>query len=103
MSRYTIDLSGELEYKLLNFMKENKIKLRSSGIKTCIDIATKDVGVENALRKIDDQLNRIYHTEYMIKKILEYLFVNMEFEKNLDIDSDKCLKQIYDEEKLKYF
>lgn len=95
IARYTIDLNEELEYRLNQYMKENKIKLRSVAIKNCILKATDKETLESFNLELDKKLNRILYRQNMNKKLLEQLFVNMGFPVNEKIDEDLSLKKFY--------
>lgn|SRR5574344_1737314 len=96
MSRYTVDLTGEIENKLKEYMKENKIKLRSVGIKNCIVDATNKENINIFLLELDKKFNKILYRQNMLKKLLEQLFVNMGFPVNEIVENDLVLKDFYD-------
>ena len=79
MSRYTIYLSEDLEKKLNEYMKQNKIKKRSVAIKEC-------------LCKIIQKEDR----ESLSRKLLEQFFANMGFQVNEPTDKDELLKAFYE-------
>lgn len=103
MARYTIDLDRELENKLKIFMEENKIDKRSTAIKRCIIITTSNDLDKSYFGNIDLKLNTILYRLGIYRKILDQLFVNMDFDNNKEIVEDKCLKQIYEEYGKKHF
>ena len=55
MSRYTIDLSGHTESMLFNYMKKNGIKLKSVGIKKCIEEVNNQENLELKIIEIDNK------------------------------------------------
>lgn len=97
IGKYTIDISGALEEKLLHYMKDNKIKLRSVAIKKCIEVATDKESDKSFMIEIDKKLNRILYRQNLNRKILEQLFTNMGFGVNLNVENDSLLKKIYDD------
>lgn len=103
MARYTIDIDDELEMKLSKYMKDSNIKLRSKAIKSCILIATDKESDKDYIYSVDKKLNTILYRLSIYKKILEQLFVNMEFSENNDIPNDVLLKQLYEEYGKKHF
>lgn len=99
MSRYTIDLSGHTESMLFNYMKKNGIKLKSVGIKKCIEEVNNQENLELKIIEIDNKLNRLLYRENLNKKLLEQIFVNMVFPINEDINKDECLKEFNEKNK----
>lgn len=99
MSRYTIDLSGHTESMLFNYMKKNDIKLKSVGIKKCIEEVNNQENLELKIIEIDNKLNRLLYRENLNKKLLEQIFANMVFPINEDISKDECLKEFNEKNK----
>lgn len=99
MSRYTIDLSGHTESMLFNYMKKNGIKLKSVGIKKCIEEVNNQENLELKIIEIDNKLNRLLYRENLNKKLLEQIFANMVFPINEDINKDECLKEFNEKNK----
>lgn len=42
------------------------------------------------INDLDSKLNRLLYREELTKKLLAQFFVNMEFAKNISLDSDRC-------------
>lgn len=103
MARYTIDLDKELENKLKVFMDENKIDKRSVAIKKCILIGTEHDLDKSYITSFDERLNTVLYRLNINKKLLEQIFVNMDFIENNDISDNTLLKEIYENYKNKYF
>ena len=61
IARYTIDLNEELEYRLNQYMKENKIRLRSVAIKNCILKATDKETLESFNLELDKIVNNSFN------------------------------------------
>lgn len=82
--------------KLEKFMKENKIKNKSSAIRECINIASSKVEFNDLIFDTTNKLNRIIHNENILKKLLEQFFANTGFVENYDVKKDNCLKDFYE-------
>lgn len=95
MARYTIDIRGETENRLNEYMRNNKINLKSVGIKQCIFDATNKEDLNLSLIELDKKLNRIIYRQTMIKKLLDQLFANMGFPINEKTEKDEMLKEFY--------
>lgn len=93
---FSIRLDDKEQKKLLNFMKENNIKTKSKGIKKCLEIATNQEENLYLIRDIWNKVSNILYKENANKKLIEQLFVNMGFAKNMEIKSDKCLDDFYE-------
>lgn len=96
IARYTIDLDEELNSKLDDYMKRNKIKLRSVAIKECINKISNQEAIDSIMTELDKKYNRILYRINLNKKLLEQIFVNTGFQINETIDDDKLLKEFYE-------
>lgn len=95
MERYSINLNSRDEELLNEYMKEHKIKFKSTAIKKCIEDASTKNEFKLVLSDIDKKLNRLLHRENIDRKLLEQLFSNMGFPINEKISDDNCLKEFY--------
>ena len=96
MSRYTIYLSEDLEKKLNEYMKQNKIKKRSVAIKECLCKIIQKEDYDSSIYEVNDKLNRILYRESLSRKLLEQFFANMGFQINEPTDKDELLKAFYE-------
>lgn len=82
------------DYELLDkIIKKNKYKNKSDAIRECIRRCADKSNFSDHTYEINSKLNRLNHNIFLIRKLQEQFFVNMEFEENLDIKSDKSLKE----------
>ena len=70
MSRYTIDLSGHTESMLFNYMKKNGIKLKSVGIKKCIEDIIMQIAYENYIKDYKKIKTTKKHKANIIKNVI---------------------------------
>lgn len=93
---FGIRLTDE-EFKLLQqFMKENNIKTKSKAIKQCIRIASDKTEINAIIYDLLIKTNKLIHYNFILKKLVEQFFVNTGFAKNIDIETDDCLKEFYE-------
>ncbi len=85
----------ELEI-LNNFMKKNNIKNKSQAIRVCIRNTIENHEMNNSINDINIKLNRLIHNQFMTKKLLEQLYVNMGFKNNFETDDSKILQEFYE-------
>ncbi len=97
MAKYTIDISGALEQKLYDYMRENNIKFRSVAIKKCIEEMSNKISDRGILLEIDSKLNSLLYRISLIKKIQDQFFANMGFASNENPKDDEQLQKIYEE------
>lgn len=95
MVRYSINLNNQDEELLNEYMKEHKIKFKSTAIKRCIEDANMKSDFKIILNEIDKKINRLLYRENIDRKLLEQLFSNMGFPINEKISDDTCLKEFY--------
>lgn len=81
---------------LQKFMKENNIKNKSEAIRECLKRSVQQQELNDFMFDINMKINRLVHNQFLTRKLLEQLFVNMGFKKNLDSVSSSVLKEFND-------
>lgn len=77
---------------LIKYMEKHNIKNKSEAIRECIRISATKQEIDNYLFDIDNKINRLIFNQTLIKKLLEQLFVNMGFKKNIDVNESETLE-----------
>ena len=88
----TVRLSDEDKELLNKYMANKKIKSKSEAIRKCIRKTVKEQNINDLIFDLNNKMNRILHNQYLTKKLLEQLYVNMGFKKNLDTKNNVGLK-----------
>lgn len=87
----------EKDIDLLNkYIKKNKIKNKSVAISECINKTCNNTNLSDLFFDMDSKLNRLVHNVFLIRKLQEQFFTNMEFYDNNDPKIDKCLNEFLD-------
>ena len=94
--RCTIYLDDVLDKKIIQYMKQNEITMKSVAIKICVEQFLTDDWMKQQTFEINEKLNRILYRQNINKKVLEQLFVNFGFPVNYEVAKDKLLKEVYE-------
>lgn len=88
----TFRLNAEDKELLNKYMINNKIKSKSEAIRKCIRENAQDQHINDLFFDLNNKINRVLHNQYLTKKLLEQLYVNMGFKNNLDTKNNEGLK-----------
>jgi len=78
---------------LSKFMKENGIDNKTEALRECIKRGVARQDIDSLIFDLNNKMNRLIHNQYLTKKLLEQLFVNMKFAKNSDVDLSESLEE----------
>ena len=85
---------NEKDKRLLNqYMEKNNLKNRTEALRECLRKAVASQEIENFIFDINNKLNRLVYNQTMTKKLLEQFFVNMGFQKNIDVKESEILEE----------
>lgn len=85
---------NEEDVKLLEkIMKGNGYKNKSVAIRECIRRCAGESDYSDVVFEVNSKLNRLIHNVYLVKKLLEQMFVNFQFDENLDLKKDECFNE----------
>ncbi len=88
---------NDSDLKLLErYMKENNLSNKSEAIREIIRKSVSENDLNNFIYDINMKVNRLIHNQFLTKKLVEQFFVNMGFKKNLDTESNECLKKFFE-------
>lgn len=74
-------------------MKENKIKNKTSAIRECIRKSVQEQNLQDFIFDINNKINRLNRNQFLVKKLLEQIYVNLNFKQNLDVNSNVGLNE----------
>lgn len=77
-------------------MRENNIDNKTEALRECIKKSVAKQDIDSLLFDLNNKMNRLIHNQYLTKKLLEQLFVNMKFAKNSDINLSESLEDFND-------
>ncbi len=78
---------------LSKFMKENGIDNKTEALRECIKRGVARQDIDSLIFDLNNKMNRLIHNQYLTKKLLEQLFVNMKFAKNSDVELSESLEE----------
>ena len=75
------------------FMKENSINNKTEALRECIKRGVARQDIDSLIFDLNNKINRLIHNQYLTRKLLEQLFVNMKFTKNSDTNLSESLEE----------
>ncbi len=75
------------------FMKENSINNKTEALRECIKRSVVRQDIDSLIFDLNNKMNRLIHNQYLTRKLLEQLFVNMKFTKNSDVNLSESLEE----------
>lgn len=96
MARGSVNIEDYLEDKIKSYMKLNKITTKNKAINEIIKTFFEYEKIFHNISNIDNKLEKILSTVFLIKSLEEQTFSNLGFRENLDPKNDKYLNSFYD-------
>ena len=78
------------------FMKENNISNKTEALRECIKRSVSRQDFDSLFFDLNNKMNRLIHSQYLTRKLLEQFFVNMKFTKNSDVNLSDNLMEFND-------
>lgn len=93
MQILTLKINEEDVKLLKKIMKGNSYKNKSVAIRECIRRCAGESDYIDVVFEVNSKLNRLIHNVYLVKNLLEQMFVNFQFDENLDLKNDECFNE----------